>query len=74
MITWVTPTLAICNRGEMPEVLTSVEAVQGADWIELGNTAYVDSEYTARRVLSILGLSTAEINDRLRFARTGQVA
>lgn len=74
MITWVTPSLAICDRGEMPEVLSAAEAVEAADWIELGHTSYVDSEYTARRVLSILGLSAAEIDDRIHFARTGCVA
>lgn len=74
MTTWVTPSLAICDRGEMPEVLSAREATEAADWIELGHTSYVDSEFAARKVLAILGLTADEINDRLRFALTGRVA
>jgi hypothetical protein len=71
MYKWVTPSLAVCDEADWPERFRLGEAKWAADWILAGGDAYVDSDETAALVLSTLGLTNAEVEDRLRFANTG---
>lgn len=73
MIKWVTPTLAVCDTSDMPVVLSVDEVDEAVSWIDQGGTAYVDLDATAWLVLAALGLSDAEITDRLHFANHGEV-
>jgi hypothetical protein len=74
MVMWVTPSLAVASDREALEPPFNINEVDRAvEWIHSGFDAYVDSEETAKVVLSKLGLTEAEINDRFRFARTGEV-
>lgn len=71
---WVTPSLAIAVDWPEDDVLT---ADQATTWIQERRTplwAIVADEATAAQVLHNLGLSEAEIADRLHFAKTGQVS
>ena len=75
MFKWITPSLAVVDGCNWPcEPFSADEATQAVDWIELGHTAYVKDDDAARAVLLRLGLSNADVDDRLRFAYTGRVA
>jgi hypothetical protein len=68
MVKWITPSLAVCTADDLPDVLTAMEVGKAASWIKEGGNSYVDSDDTAADVLAELGLTDAEIEDRLRFA------
>ena len=68
MIKWITPSLAVCTEDDLPGVLSHDEASCAASWIHEGGNSYVDSDVTAAAVLTELGLTAAEVADRLRFA------
>jgi hypothetical protein len=67
---WITPSLVINPDWPSEDLLDADEATS---WIQTGGTAHVTDEATAVQVLDNLGLTEREIEDRLHFARTGQV-
>ena len=68
MIKWITPSLAVCTAEDLPDVLSIEDAGCAVSWIQEGGNSYVDSDDTAAAVLTQLGLSDAEVQDRLLFA------
>ena len=71
MLLWITPSLAIGT--DWVEDALWQDADEATAYIRAGNTAFVDTEATACHVLANLGLTPAEIADRIGFAKTGQV-
>lgn len=76
MTLWITPTLVVDADWPEEDLLDADEAttwIQEADGTMYTNVAHVRDEATARQVLDNLGCSTEEIDDRLHFAKTGEV-
>ena len=74
MATWVTPSLVIDEEQAEGEDTFSLDGVDTAvNWILKGNSVGVSSEKVAVEVLLCLGLSRREVDDRLHFAKTGEV-
>jgi hypothetical protein len=70
---WITPSLAVVMDDDWPMMFTADEVSQAVDWIELGHTAYVDSDDTAKAILRALGLPDDHVEDRLLFASSGRI-
>jgi hypothetical protein len=68
---WVTPSLRI--DPEWPDCIC--DPAMAARWIDSGDNhiAYVPNVAVARGVLERMGLSEAEVDDRIHFALTGEV-
>ena len=73
MMKWITPSMAVCDETDWPERFQSDEILLAVDWIEEGGTAFVASDDVAADVLRHLGLTEAEVADRLHFANTGRI-
>lgn len=64
MIYWITPSLALTDDGscpieDPPEALATIMA---------GHNAFVDTPANVRTVLMALGLTEAEVTDKIDFA------
>ena len=70
MLKWITPSLAVAVDW-LDDAIDNVD--DATTRIQAGLTAYVKDDADASAVLNNLGLSDAEIADRLRFAETGRV-
>lgn len=69
---WVTPTLGIVN--DWPEESLFHDAASAASWITAArngspHTAMVSTEEIAKDTLILLGLTPAEADDRIAFAK-----
>jgi hypothetical protein len=71
LLKWITPSLAVAVDWLDDAIDHDVD--EATLRIQQGGTAFVNSDEDAAAVLHNLGLSDAEIADRLRFADTGRV-
>lgn len=70
---WITPALAISDDWPEEDLLDADEATE---WIQSRKAplwCVVRDEATAIQVMDNLGMTGAEIEDRLHFAKTGRV-